>query len=102
MAKTSFVFKVERPQVAFTAQLSNGQSVDLTYLALNVRQLKELQNGAQKGDEIDTTEKLLRQSVVGEKAGEFIDDLLENGSLVAFMEAMNTQLADTRKAKTKN
>ena len=102
MTKASFVFKVERPQVAFEAQLSNGNSVNLTYLAPNARQLKEIQNIKSSSDEIEATEKLLRESVVGEKASEFIDDLLENGSLVAFMDAMNSRLIDTRKAKTKN
>ena len=101
MAK-SFVFKVERPQVAFTAELSNGQSVELKYLAPNARQAKELNELVKKGDEFKALEKSVRDSVVGEKADEFVDDLLENGSIGDFVNAMTTQLTETRKAKTKN
>lgn len=98
----SLVFKVERPQVAFKAELSNGKSVELTYLAPNARQARELVKSSQKGNELEASEKLLRESIKGEGAGEFVDDLLENGSLDSFLNAITAQLAELRKAKTKN
>lgn len=98
----SFVFKVERAQIPFEAQLSNGKSVNLTYLAPNARQAKELQTLISKGDEIGALEKSVRECVIGDNASEFVDDLLENGSVGDFVVAMTSELASVRKAKTKN
>lgn len=98
----NLVFKVERPQVAFKAELSNGKSVELTYLAPNARQARELVKSSQQGKELEASEKLLRESIKGEAADEFVDDLLENGSLDSFLNAITAQLAELRKAKTKN
>lgn len=95
----SFVFKVERPQVAFTAQLSNAKSVELVYLAPNAKQLSTLQK---KGESLEIIEKQLRESLVGDDKNAFVDDLLENGSVADFLNAMTSQLNTERKAKTKN
>lgn len=95
----SFVFKVERPQFAFKAELSNGKSVELVYLAPNARQLSTLQK---KGESIEIIEKQLRESLVGDDKNAFVDDLLENGSVADFLNAMTSQLNNERKAKTKN
>lgn len=99
MAKSSFIFKVERPQVAFSAELSNGESVDLVYLAPNARQLNALQKG---GDNLENIEKQLREAVQGEKAAEFVDDLLENGSVGDFFNAITAQMESLRKQRSKN
>lgn len=99
MAKNTFIFKVERPQVAFEAELSNGQKVSLAYLAPNARQLKALQEG---GDSLESIERQLREAIVGDEKNAFVDDLLENGSVPDFFNAVTAQIEAQRKAKTKN
>ena len=48
------------------------------------------------------TKKHLSENLKGERAQEFIDDLMENGSLADFYTAINEQFRAIKGAKRKN
>ena len=96
------VFKVERNSVEFEAELSSGSKCTLTFFELNARQLKELGEEASIKENIEVSFKQLGENLKGDGKEEFINDLLENGSLESFYTAMAEAMKKKREGKRKN
>ena len=98
----SFVFKVERGSLEFEAILSTGENVKLTILESNTNQIQEIERNKESLSSLEMTNKHLSENLKGERAQEFIDDLMENGSLADFYTAINEQFRAIKGAKRKN
>lgn len=98
----SFVFKVERGSLEFEAILSTGENVKLTILESNTNQIQEIERNKESLSSLEMTKKHLSENLKGEKAQEFIDDLMENGSLADFYIRINEQFRALKGIKRKN
>lgn len=98
----SFVFKVERGSLEFEAILSTGENVKLTILESNTNQIQEIENNKESLSSLEMAKKHLSENLKGEKAQEFIDDLMENGSLADFYIRINEQFRALKGIKRKN
>ncbi|STQ86213.1 hypothetical protein LS73_000175 [Helicobacter muridarum] len=98
----NLVFKVERASIDFSAELSNGESVTLTLFETNTRQLQELTKAKELDSNIDITLKQLRENLSGQRKEDFIQDLLEHGSIDSFYVTMSEQFRKIKEAKRKN
>lgn len=99
---SDFVYKVNRAQISFSAELSNGEKINLSLLETNARQLQELTKESAMSENLEITLKQLKENLRGERAQDFIDDLVENGSLDAFYTTMAENFKKKREAKRKN
>lgn len=97
-----FLFKIQRAQIDFNAELSNGDKITLTLFETNTKQLQELSKARDIDSNIDLTIKQLRENLQGERKEEFIQDLLENGSLDSFYVTMSEQFRIRKENKRKN
>ncbi|MCX2717820.1 hypothetical protein OQH61_08755 [Helicobacter sp. MIT 21-1697] len=98
----SFVFKVERGSLDFDAILSTGETLKLTILESNTNQLQEIEDNKESLSSLELTRKHLSENLKGERAQEFIDDLMENGSLADFYVGINEQFRALKGIKRKN
>lgn len=97
-----FVFKVERPSIEMSVELSNGEQIRVEILESNANQLAELEGSRDNLSGFELTKKHLRENIKGEKSKEFIDDLMANGSLADFYNAINTEFKRLKEKKRKN
>lgn len=97
-----FLYKVKRAEISFQAELSSGELVHLRLLETNARQLQELTKENGISENLEATIKQLKENLKGEKSEEFINDLIENGSLDAFYTAMAENFRKKRETKRKN
>lgn len=99
---SDLVFKVKRSSIDFNAELSNGDKITLTLFETNTKQLQELSKAKDIDSNIDLTIKQLRENLQGDRKEEFIQDLLENGSLDGFYVTMSEQFRIKKENKRKN
>lgn len=99
---SDFVFKIKRAEITFEAELSSGEKTTLTLLETNTRQLQELINTKDTQANIEISLKQLQENLRGEKKEEFIQDLLENGSLDSFYTIMSERFKRIKDSKKKN
>lgn len=97
-----FVYKVKRAEISFSAELSTGEKVDLRLLETNARQLQELTKENGIGESMTITLKQLKENLKGQRAEDFINDLVENGSLDSFYTIMAENFKKLREGKRKN
>ena len=97
----SFVFKVERGSLEFEAILSTGENVKLTILESSTNQIQEIERNKESLSSLEMTKKHLSENLKGERAQEFIDDLMENGSLADFYIRINEQFRALKGIKRK-
>lgn len=99
---SDFVYKVKRAEISFQAELSNSEKVSLSLLETNARQLQELTKENGMSENLEITLKQLKENLRGERVEDFVNDLVENGSLDAFYTTMAENFKKKREAKRKN
>lgn len=99
---SDFVYKVKRSEIRFQAELSTGEKITLSLLETNARQLQELTKESGISENLEATIKQLKENLRGERVEDFVNDLIENGSLDAFYTTMAESFKKKREAKRKN